>query len=76
MFEEEGFGTIFDGVFVNGHFEDVSTQAVMELIRKVSRESDKNGSGFVEIGVQEVQDYHIPRPDPIAQETNHGNHLK
>ena len=73
VFDDEGFGNIFDGFTVDGHLQEVSTQAVMELIRKVSCESNNIGSGFVEIGAQDVQDYHIPRPDPIAQKTNHGN---
>jgi hypothetical protein len=58
-FETEGFGTVFDGVSPGGSFENLSTQAVMDLIRNVNVE--QNSDDFVGIDVEEVERFEIKR---------------
>jgi hypothetical protein len=58
MFEEEGFGSVFDGYFRGGQLEEVSTQAVLDLFKNVN-EGGSN-STVIEIGVDEVDKFHLP----------------
>ncbi len=61
--DDDGFGTVFDGVYRGGQFEDLSTQAVLSLIKHIHVESEENSSGLIEIGADEVQAFHIPRDE-------------
>jgi hypothetical protein len=74
-FDKEGFGSVFDGVFSGGSFENLSTQAVMDLIRNVNDEAEGNGSGVVVIDAQDVEDFHIPRVEANNSETSNGEVL-
>ena len=73
-FENNGFGSVFDGEFDGGSFANLSTQAVMSLIKNVSGEAQVE-PGIVLIGADEIQEHHIPRLEGIGQETSRGKVL-
>jgi hypothetical protein len=61
----DGFGSVFDGVFKGGQFENISTQAVMDLFKNVDCSGDKS-SEFVQIGSEDLIQYNIPRVEENA----------
>ena len=67
-----GFGTVFENDFNCGHLENISTQAVFDLIKHVKL-PDPNGSTFVEIGSGEIAEYHIPRNETIVPDVSNAH---
>ncbi len=65
-FVDLGFGTVFDGGHDFGQFSDLSTQAVMDLIRNVS-EGDQGDQGIVQIAAKEVDQFCVNANDGIGQ---------
>ena len=61
-FDDEGFGSVFDGVNKGGQFANISTQAVLDLFKNADQ------LGFVDIAVQDVEAYNIPRVDQNGQD--------
>jgi hypothetical protein len=51
----DGFGTVFDGIG-SGEFENLSTQAVMDLIKNVKC---SNQSEVVEIAVEDIDMFNL-----------------
>jgi hypothetical protein len=73
-----GFGSVFDGDFTAGHLANISTQGVFDLIKNVTFPGDQNSS-VVEIGANEVDQFHLPRTETIIAEMSdayHGNFVK
>ena len=68
---ELGFGSIFEGGNELGNLANISTQAVMDLMRNMTVPTIGSESPFVEIGRQEILAHNIPRAENIYQdETN------
>ena len=70
-FDNRGYGSVFDGEFGGGDFSNLSTQAVLSLIKNVSVD-DQVEPGFVLIEADEIQEHQIPRLEGIGQETSLG----
>ena len=68
------FGSVFDGVTGGGSLLNMSTQAVMELIKNVSIPGDENAAAVVEIDAQELDQFNISRNRVVSHEldTFHG----
>ena len=58
FFNDSGFGSVFDGQGI-GQFANVSTQAVLDLIKHTSADQ----SNLVEIAVQDIESFNIGRSD-------------
>jgi len=56
----EGFGSVFDGQINVGELCNLSTQAVLELVQKISENGE---AGFVQVDRQDLEDFNIPRND-------------
>ncbi len=66
MIGNEGFGTVFDGTG-NGFFENLSTQAVLDLVRNVRVDSE-DGNGLVEIGTDEIENFNLNPSESVVQD--------
>ena len=64
MFDKSGFGSV-GGNLDLGLIENLSTQAVMELIRNVR--CDEDGPGVVQIDALDIENFNINRSN------SHGN---
>ncbi len=71
-----GFGTVFDGDFGGGKFENISTQAVFDLMRNV-KVPEENDPPLVAMDVGEIEDFNIPREEAILpdQSNDLGNYF-
>lgn len=57
-FDDSGFGTVFEGVFDGGNLCNLSTQAVLELVKNVApNDADKI---IIELDTQEAKKYQFP----------------
>ena len=64
VFDDMGFGSVFNGGDLSGNLDNISTQAVMNLMKNVNCESfGDNDTEFVEIAEDDVQEHHIPRTE-------------
>ena len=65
---------MFDGVTGGSSLLNMSTQAVMELIKNVSIPGDENAASLVQIDAQDVDHFNIPRNQVISHDldTVHG----
>ena len=63
VFSDLGFGSVFDGSDEFGRLENLSTQAVLSFMKNVREEDQQEGSGFVKMDKQDVQEFHIPRSE-------------
>jgi hypothetical protein len=64
----DGFGSVFDGVYRGGTFENVSTQAVLEMFKNV----DNSEPNFVQIDAQDVDVFDIPRVVEVGGHSGEG----
>ena len=70
-FDNEGFGSVFDGAYKGGEFVNISTQAVLDLFKNADHEGFGEVAAqdvFVEVAPQDVEDYNIPRADQNGQD--------
>ena len=67
-FRESGFGSVFDGAEAGGNLLNLSTQAVLALMRNVDVGSLDPTSSFVELGEDNIEQYHVPQGPNIGQE--------
>jgi hypothetical protein len=59
---------VADG-FEEGHFENLSTQAVMDFIRNVRVEED--GDSTVQIAADDIENFNINRSNVTVEEASH-----
>ena len=67
-FVELGFGSVFDGVGGLGQFAEISTQAVIDLIKNVDTDSVVIGS-HVEISTSDINKFCIEHPDDVTRQS-------
>jgi hypothetical protein len=73
-FDNDGFGSVFDGDYDGGHLENVSTQVVLDLMKNVDC-GNPTESEFVQIEAQDVHDYHISRSEDAAHYNSDGEKM-
>ena len=68
----EGYGSIFDGANNTGIITNISTQAVLELFRNANTDETNriNDSNFVEIDLQDVEEFNIGRDLLVVPDLN------
>ena len=71
QFSDLGFGVVFDGDDDSFALSDISTQAVMAMMKNVSPEAFDNGNFSVEIAESDVENFNIGR-NLQAQNSNYG----
>jgi len=67
-FDDTGFGSLYDGSDVCGNLDNISTQAVMNLMKNVSCKVFDDNVEFVEIADHDVQEHHIPRTEVLSHQ--------
>ena len=72
MFDKSGFGSV-GGLQDLGQIENLSTQAVMDLIRNVR--CDEDGPGVVQIDALDIENFNINRSESLgaSRSLDHGN---
>jgi hypothetical protein len=55
----DGFGTVFDGEADVGHFANMSTQAVLDLIKNAYVGKEESGDGHVYLAVEDVDQFDV-----------------
>lgn len=75
-FAELGFGSVFDGGANFGVIGNMSTQAVIELIKNVSEEQE-SGVHHIEISPEEVEQFYVPGIEEtgVQDTSNAGNFI-
>ena len=68
-FVQLGFGSVFDGDGGLGQFAEISTQAVIDLIKNVDTDSVGIGS-HVEISTSDVDKFCIKHPDNFTRQSS------
>ena len=65
LIDNSGFGSVAVGCGEEGHFENLSTQAVMDLIRNVHC---NDGHEVVKMSAQDIDLFNINRSDASVQD--------